>query len=116
METSPTFELLSAKSTEISTKDPSASPFRVVIDPALRLKLRQALLDLINNHEETLAQHVVDGRLSIDSYKEYIELYALSLKETMGSVEGVTFLLQRAGFEIPADSVNLKPEWRWKSA
>jgi hypothetical protein len=86
----------------------------VVIDPALRLSLRRALVELINNHEETLAQYVADGKLSLESYKEYIELYARSLKDTMGSLEGVSYLMKSAGFEITNEEINLMPEWRWK--
>lgn len=115
METNPTFELLSTHTAVTASTDPGSSPFRLVIDPALRMRLRQALADLISNHEDTLAQHVVEGRLSVDSYKEYIELYALSLKETMGSHEGVSYLMQRAGFEVAPGTVNLNPSWRWKT-
>jgi hypothetical protein len=115
METPPVFELISAQSNAVASQDVSASPFRRMIDPALRLRLRQALVELINNHEETLAVHVNEGRLSIDSYKEYIELYALSLKETMATAEGVKYLVSRAGFDIAAEDINLSPEWRWKT-
>ena len=74
--------------------DPGASPFKIVIDPQMRLQLRRALIELIDNHDESLAAHYSDGKLSLESYKEYIEVFARSLKETMESREGVSYLLR----------------------
>ena len=51
----------------------------------MRLQLRRALIELIDNHDEALAEHFADGKLALESYKEYIELFARSLKETMES-------------------------------
>jgi len=97
-----------------ATPDPGASPFRIVIDPQMRLQLRRALIDLIDNHDEALAAHYSDGKLSLESYKEYIEVFARSLKETMESREGVSYLLRAVGFDVPPKEVNLRPELRWK--
>ncbi|MFL6583695.1 MAG: hypothetical protein ACJ8KU_04185 [Chthoniobacterales bacterium] len=94
--------------------DPGANPFKVVIDPEMRAKLRRALFELIDFHDEALAEHFAEGKLSLESYKEYIELFARSLKETMDSREGVAYLLRAAGFEVPAHDINLDPELRWK--
>lgn len=94
--------------------DPAANPFRVVVDPALRVRLRQALAELINSHDDQLAQHFASGKLSLDSYKEYIELFARCLRETMESREGVGYLLNAAGFQVPPEEINLHPQWRWK--
>ena len=94
--------------------DAGASPFRVVVDPQMRLQLRRALIDLIDNHDEALAEHFADGKLALESYKEYIEVFARSLKETMESPEGVSYLLRAVGFEVPPEQVNLRPELRWK--
>ena len=94
--------------------DPSANPFKIVIDPKLRLDLRRALIDLIDYHDEALAEHFAEGKLSLDSYKEYVELFARSLKETMDSREGVSYLLRSVGFEVPTSEINLHPELRWK--
>ena len=99
-----------------ATPDPGASPFRIVIDPQMRLQLRRALIDLIDNHDEALAAHYSDGKLSLESYKEYIEVFARSLKETMESREGVSYLLRAVGFDVPPEEVNLRPELRWKAA
>ena len=96
--------------------DPGASPFRTVIDPQMRLQLRRALIDLIDDHDESLAAHYANGKLALESYKEYIEVFARSLKETMESREGVSYLLRAAGFNVPPEEVNLRPELRWKSA
>jgi hypothetical protein len=85
-----------------------------VIDPKVRLELRRALIDLIDYHDETLAEHFAEGKLALDSYKEYIELFARSLKETMESREGVSYLLRSVGFDVPAHQINLHPELRWK--
>ncbi len=94
--------------------DPGATPFKVVVDPEMRAKLRRALFELIDYHDEALAEHFADGKLALDSYKEYVELFARSLKETMESREGVAYLLRAIGFEVPSTEINLEPELRWK--
>ena len=94
--------------------DPSANPFRLVVDPVMRLRLRKALMTLIDSHDAELAKYVSDGALSLDSYKEYIELFARSLRETMHSKEGVAYLMESCGFAIDADEINLYPETRWR--
>ena len=94
--------------------DVGGTPFKVVIDPEMRLKLRRALIDLIDYHDEALAEHFAEGKLALESYKEYIELFARSLKETMESREGVSYLLRAAGFEVQPEEINLAPELRWK--
>ena len=94
--------------------DVGGTPFKVVVDPDMRLKLRRALIDLIDYHDEALAEHFAEGKLALESYKEYIELFARSLKETMESREGVAYLLRAAGFEVPPEEINLTPELRWK--
>src|ERR1051325_12050226 len=83
---------------ELGKPDPGATPFKIVVDPEMRLKLRRALVELIDYHDESLAEHFADGKLALESYKEYIELFARSLKETMASREGVAYLLRAAGF------------------
>lgn len=94
--------------------DPGANPFKLVVDPAMRLRLRRALFDLIESHDQELARYVGEGSLALDSYKEYIELFAHSLKQTMSSGEGVAYLLQACGFEVNKEGINLQPETRWK--
>src|SRR3954469_20009690 len=94
--------------------NPAATPFKLVIDPKLRLDLRRALIDLIDYHDEALAENFSQGKLLLESYKEYVELFARSLKETMESREGVAYLLRSVGFEIRPDEINLEPELRWK--
>ena len=98
----------------LSKPDPSATPFRVVVDPKLRHDLRRALIDLIDYHDEALAENFSQGKLQLESYKEYVELFARSLKETMESREGVSYLLRAVGFEVKPDEINLEPELRWK--
>ena len=102
------------RSQSLAKSDAAASPFKVVIDPKLRLDLRRALIDLIDYHDEALAENFSNGKLVLDSYKEYIELFARSLKETMESREGVSYLLRSVGFEVRPDEINLEPELRWK--
>ena len=63
----------------LAKADPSATPFKVVIDPKVRMDLRRALVDLIDYHDEALAEHFAQGKLALDSYKEYVELFARSL-------------------------------------
>ena len=81
----------------------------------MRAQLKRALIDLIDNHDEALAAHFADGKLALESYKEYIEIFARSLKETMESREGVSYLLPAVGFDVKPEEVNLQPELRWKS-
>jgi hypothetical protein len=102
------------KQGELARPDVGSTPFKVVIDPKLRMELRRALIDLIEYHDEALAEHFAEGKLSLDSYKEYIELFARSLKETMESREGVSYLLRSVGFDIAPEEINLNPELRWK--
>ena len=92
----------------------SASPFRLVVDPTMRADLRRGLFHQIDHHDTALAGYVSEGKLSLDSYKEYIELFARSLRETMDSREGVLYLLRCAQVELGEEQVNLQPEWRWK--
>ena len=80
----------------------------------MRVRLRSALFDLIESHDQELSKYVSDGSLALDSYKEYIELFAKSLKETMGSREGVAYLLESCGFSVAKDTINLHPTTRWK--
>ena len=109
------FQLVPALRREVAAEvDPGASPFKIVIDPQMRLQLRRALIELIDNHDEALAAHYSDGKLALESYKEYIEVFARSLKETMESREGVSHLLRAVGFNVPPEEVNLRPELRWK--
>jgi hypothetical protein len=112
------FQIVSADQTggrkSLAKPDVGATPFKVVIDPKVRLDLRRALIDLIDYHDEALADHFAEGKLALDSYKEYIELFARSLKETMESREGVAYLLRSVGFEVRQDEINLNPELRWK--
>ena len=99
---------------ELALPDPGATPFKIVVDPEMRLKLRRALIELIDYHDEALAEHFADGKLALESYKEYIELFARSLKETMESREGVAYLLRSVGFQVPPEEINLAPTLRWK--
>src|SRR6476469_1282393 len=112
------YQLVSADPTalkkELAKPDPGATPFKMVVDPEMRLKLRRALVELIDYHDEALAEHFAEGKLALDSYKEYIELFARSLKETMESREGVSYLLRSGGFDVRPDEINLDPELRWK--
>ena len=101
-------------SKEAVPTDPSANPFRLVVDPAMRMRLRRALFELIESHDQELARYVGEGSLALDSYKEYIELFARSLKETMESREGVSYLLRAVGFDVPPEDINLHPDLRWK--
>ena len=99
---------------ELALPDPGATPFKVVVDPEMRLKLRRALIELIDYHDEALAENFAEGKLELESYKEYIELFARSLKETMESREGVAYLLRAVGFQVPPEEINLQPTLRWK--
>lgn len=97
-----------------TTTDPGANPFKLVVDPVMRIRLRRALFDMIENHDQELARYVSEGSLALDSYKEYVEIFANSLKQTMGSKEGIAYLLQSCGFEINEADINLQPDTRWK--
>ena len=93
--------------------DPAAHPFRLVVDPVMRMHLRKALFDLVESHDAELSRYVSEGTLGIESYKEYIELLSRSLKETLGSQEGVAYLMESCGFLVDPEVVNLQPETRW---
>src|ERR1700726_2604491 len=111
------FQIVSTEQSErksLATADPSGTPFKIVVDPKVRIALRRALIELIDYHDESLAEHFAEGKLSLDSYKEYVELFARSLKETMESREGVSYLLRSVGFDVPASEINMHPELRWK--
>lgn len=99
---------------ELALPDAGATPFKLVVDPEMRMKLRRALFELIDYHDEALAEHFAEGKLELESYKEYIELFARSLKETMESRAGVAYLLRAAGFDVKPEEINLHPELRWK--
>jgi len=115
----PEYEIMLAQAErerDLAVTDAGASPFRLSIDPVMRHRLKKALFDLIDNHDAALEQYVTDGRLQLDSYKEYIELFAKCLRETMETPEGVAYLIQSCGFKVDEDDVNLHPEWRWNDA
>jgi len=101
-------------SSEPIPSDPAANPFRLVVDPVMRVRLRRALFDLIESHDQELARYVADGALALDSYKEYIELFAPSLRDTMSTREGVAYMLEACGFQVEKDTINLNPETRWR--
>ncbi len=94
--------------------NPDASPFKIVLDPKLRADLRQALIDLIDYHDDALAENFAEGNLALDSYKEYVELFARSLRETMESRDGISYLMRSVGFDVRTDEINLSPELRWR--
>jgi len=107
MEKNHDFQIVAADKKSLSKRslakpDHAATPFKIVIDPKMRMDLRRALIDL------------AEGNLALESYKEYIELFARSLKETMESREGVSYLLRSVGFDVPAHEINLEPKLRWK--
>ncbi|MEM9400542.1 MAG: hypothetical protein AAF984_10060 [Verrucomicrobiota bacterium] len=111
-------ELMLSKQIETSTSDPknpSDSPFQLVVDPEMRFRIKKALFELIDSHDKSLAKYVADGNLQLESYKEYIELFARCLRETMESQEGIFYLLKSAGFDIKPEDINVYPEWRWKT-
>lgn len=101
-------------SREPAPTDATANPFKLVVDPVMRVRLRRALFEMIESHDQELARYVGEGSLALDSYKEYIELFAHSLKQTMGSREGIAYLLESCGFDVDKDGINLTPETRWK--
>lgn len=94
--------------------DPAASPFKLVVDPTMRARLKKALGDLIDNHDSELAKYVSEGFLELDSYKEYVEIFARYLCDTMGTPEGVAYLLGACGFQVPSESIEMNRQTRWK--
>ena len=71
MEEQRDYQLVSADQTalkkELAKPDPGATPFKVVVDPEMRLKLRRALIELIDYHDEALAEHFSEGKLALES-------------------------------------------------
>src|SRR2546421_12959550 len=93
----------------LAKPDAGANPFKIVIDPKVRMDLRRALIDLIDYHDEALADHFAQGKLGLDSYKENIELFARSFKEKKESREGVSYLLRSVGFDLRPGGNNVEP-------
>lgn len=117
MSESSDFEIMLAQAASehrLAATDAGANPFRVTIDPQMRNRLKRALFELIDNHDAALEEYVADHQLELSSYKEYIELFARCLRETMETKEGVSFLLKSCGFDVPEEDINLQPDWRWK--
>src|SRR5207237_5006539 len=107
------FEIVSTTHTPALQKmlakpDAGANPFKIVIDPKVRMDLRRALIDLIDYHDEALADHFAEGTLALDSYKESMELFAPSWKKTMKSREaGSYFLRSIASASCPGECILL---------
>jgi len=78
--------------------------------------MRRALIELIDNHDEGARRPIIPMETGAESYKEYIEVFARSLKETMESAAGVSYLLRAVGFDVPPEEVNLHPECAGKSS
>src|SRR5205823_12407726 len=93
----------------LAKPDAAGNPFKIVIDPKVRMDLRRALIDLIDYHDEALADHFADSKLALDSYKEYIQLFARSLKETMESREDASYLLRSVVFHVRPHDINPNP-------
>jgi hypothetical protein len=104
----------SAAANAVIPADPTASPFKLVLDPSLRERLRQALHEIVDSHDEELAKYAGEGFLTLDSAKEYVEILARHLRETMATKEGVAYLLNACGYSVPLDAINLETEARWK--
>jgi hypothetical protein len=94
--------------------DAGASPFKLVVDPGLRSQLRRALLELVDSHDQELAKYAAEGFLELESSKEYVEILAGHLRETMSTKEGVAYLLSACGFDVPLEEINVQAEARWK--
>ena len=99
---------------DVVPADPMGNPFKLVVDPVMRVKLRRAIFDLIENHDSELADYVSGGMLELDSYKEYIEIFAKSLRDSLATREGVAYLLQACGFHMNPEDINLDSVTRWK--
>src|SRR5256714_14939577 len=91
-----------SKTRSLAKADPTATPFRVVIDPKVRLDLRRGLIDLIDYHDEALGEQFSQDKIALGSYKGYVEVFARSLKETMESRGRVSHLFRSVGFENTA--------------
>jgi hypothetical protein len=94
--------------------DPMASPFRTVVDPSMRLRLRKSLSALVESHDAELARYIAEGTLTVENYKEYVELFARSLRDTLSAKDGVAYLLESCGFDVDPQGINLQPETRWR--
>jgi hypothetical protein len=92
----------------------SGNPFRQVIDPEVSAALQSALTRLVEDHQRQVAYLVESDQLQVGSYKEYVELLARFVRETIGSKAGVKYLLDSCGLEgATEETVNLEPELRW---
>jgi len=98
-------EQTGARKQSLAKADPAATPFKVVIDPKLRLDLRRALIDLIDYHDDALAEHFAEGKLALESYKEYIELFARSLKEWKAAKAFLIYCVRLASTSLRRKSI-----------
>lgn len=115
-EPQPDLSLQIVPSAVTSLKSVSGSPFRRVIDPDLRDSLQEALVRLTEDHQHQVSYMVENGQLSVDSYKEYVELLARFLRDTIGSKAGVKYLLDACGLtDATEEEINLEPELRWQN-
>ena len=53
------------KKQSLAKPDAGATPFKIVIDPKVRMELRRALFDLIDYHDDALADHFAEGNLAL---------------------------------------------------
>ena len=114
METTPDLSLQLAPTGSPVVKHISGNPFRKVIDPDVSESLEAALIRLVEDHQRQVAYMVESGQLEVGSYKEYIELLARFVRETIGSKAGVKYLLDSCGLEgATEEDINLEPELRW---
>ncbi len=114
METSTEMSLQLVSTSSPTVKSVSGNPFRQVLDPEVCESLQQALLRLVDDHQKQVAYMVESGQLGVASYKEYVELLARFLRETIGSKAGVKYLLDSCGLEgATEEDINLEPELRW---
>src|SRR5207253_964395 len=65
------FEIVSTTHTPalqemLAKPDAGANPFKIVIDPKVRMDLRRALIDLIDYHDEALADHFAECKLALE--------------------------------------------------
>ena len=89
-------------------------PFKVVIDPEMRLKLRRALIELIDYHDEALAEHFAEGKLDTRILQGIHRTLRAQFEGNNGKPRRRGLSPARVGFEVRSEEINLNPELRWK--
>jgi hypothetical protein len=101
------FQLVHALRREVQPGSPGASPFKIVIDPQMRLQLRRALIErsIITTNPWRLI--IPAAELALRSYKGGIRGQRAEPEERWRAGRRLPFV-RAVGFNVPSEEVNLR--------